>query len=94
MRERYGSKAAYEAARGPIRDANREFARRHYMTEDERKAEDAERNKRRNLEHLDGDQAMMTWTLFAAAAQAGGHAPLNAAKHADAMIAEAKRRFT
>lgn len=53
-----------------------------------------ERRRERNLDRLEGDDAMMTWTLFAGAALAGGLSADKAAKQADALISEAKRRFT
>lgn len=93
-RRKYGSKAAYEAERGPIREANREFVRRYEMTEEERAAEDAKRAKARALDRLEGDEGMMTWMIFAAAAVAGGANAQSAGKVADAMIGQAKQRFT
>lgn len=54
---------------------------------------DEERAKERNRERLEGDEAMMLWTMFMAASMAGGDKPGVAAKNADSAIAEAKRRF-
>lgn len=64
------------------------------MSEKDYEAEEKERTKARNLDRLEGDDAMMTWMLFAGAALAGGESAMVAGKKADAMIAEAKRRFT
>lgn len=49
--------------------------------------------KERNRDHLEGDQLLMTWTIFAAAAVAGGNSTERSAKVADAMIDQAKARF-
>lgn len=61
---------------------------------DDSAAQEAEYRKRRNLERLEGDDAMTTWMIFAAAAVAGGDMPKKAAQTADALVAEAKKRFT
>ncbi len=55
-RRRYGSKAAYEAARGSIRAERERWEREWNMT-------DEERTKQRNKERLEGDEAMMTFTM-------------------------------
>lgn len=86
-RRRYGSKAAYEAARGAIRDERKKWERYFEMS-------DEERTKERNREKLEGDEAMHTFMLFLATAMAGGEKPGVAAKNADQAISELKKRFT
>jgi hypothetical protein len=87
MGKRYGSKAAYESARAGIRANRDEWERWHAMTEEERA-------KRRNKERLEGDEAMMTFSLFMASAMAGGADAKKAIGQADVAISELKRRFT
>lgn len=62
-----------------------------HTTVDER---DAEYRRCRNTDRLEGDDAFTTWSIFAAAALAGGRNADQAAKAADAMITQAKQRFT
>lgn len=90
MGRKHGSKEAYEASRVGAREANR----RYYMTDEELAADDALRAKRRNLDRLTGDEAMMTYSLFLGAAMAGGLKAGAAAKEADAAIDALKSRFT
>lgn len=90
MGKRHGSKEAYEASRAGAR----EYQRRYYMTEAERAAERLQECKRRNLDRLTGDEAMMTYSLFLGAAMAGGLKAGAAAKEADAAIEALKSRFT
>jgi hypothetical protein len=53
-----------------------------------------DRTKKRNLERLEGDEAMMTFSLFLAASMASGMDAKKAAGNADQAIAELKKRFT
>lgn len=55
---------------------------------------DEERTKQRNKERLEGDEAMMTFALFVAAAMAGGADAKKAMSQADQVVAELKKRFT
>lgn len=61
------------------------------MTEEERHAGHV---KARNLDRLEGDDAMMTFSLFYAAALAGGANAKGAEREADQAIALLKKRFT
>lgn len=54
---------------------------------------DEERAKQRNRDRLEGDDSMMVWTMFMAAAMAGGEKPGIAAKSADQAVSETKKRF-
>lgn len=53
---------------------------------------DEEAIKERNRERLESD-GMMVWTMFMAAAMAGGEKPGIAAKSADQAVADTKKRF-
>lgn len=55
---------------------------------------DEERTKQRNLEHLEGDEEMMTFMMLMAASMAGGADAKKASANAEQAIAELKRRFT
>lgn len=87
MGKRYGSKAAYESARAGIRADRDKWERWYQMTEEDR-------TKQRNKERLEGDEAMMTFSLFMAASMAGGADAKKAIGQADTAISELKRRFT
>jgi hypothetical protein len=94
-RRKYGSKAAYEAERGAIRDERREWERKWNMSDAEREAEDQAEKKqyvKRRLE--DPEHAMMLFTGFMMASIASGADPKKAAGAADAAVAEIKKRFT
>lgn len=60
------------------------------MTEEERAAEREKDRKERDNERLD---SMETFMLLMASCLAGGHSPKIASQHADAAIAECKKRF-
>lgn len=56
---------------------------------------DEERTKARNAERLDGDESMMTYMLFLAAAMAGGATSMaNASKYAGQAMDHLRQKFT
>lgn len=83
---RYGSKAAYEAAKSEERAERAEWERLMNMT-------DAERIKERNKDRLE-DDAMGTHMLFMGASMSAGIGPVQADKNAAAARELLKARFT
>lgn len=94
-RRQYGSKAAYEAERGAIRDQNREWERKWNMTDEERAAEDRAEKKAYVARQLDDpEKGMMLFAGFLMAAMAGGKSAADGAKQADSAVALLRSRFT
>ena len=94
-RRKYGSKAAYEAERGAIRDERREWERKWNMTDEERAAEDAKERKEYVANMLDHpEKGVMLFAGFLMAAMAGGKGATDAMKQADAAFEALRGKFT
>ncbi len=92
-RRKFGSKAAYEAERAGVREANAEWRRMMSRTDEERVIDEKMQRARRNLERLE-DDAMMIHMMFMSAVMASGQNAAKADKEAALAADKLRARFT